>query len=109
MLKWTFPHYNFLTKANAIFNSRKCSFQHDKQITVIRLCSSRTFAHTLILHKPLAFIGKTLKKYIKNSLKYQNFMKTHNYVFIQIKQVISDVCAFVVLCKLTHRFLFRIM
>ena len=34
-------------------------------------------------------------------------MKTHvNYVFIQIKQLISDVCTFVVLCMLTHRFFF---
>ena len=76
--------------------------QHDNQITVIRLHSSGTFAHTLILLKPLAFIiGRTLKKYVENSLIYHTFMKTHfNYVFIQIKQLISDVCAFVVLCTL---------
>ena len=36
-------------------------------------------------------------------------MKTHfNYIFSQIKQLISDVCAFVVLCTLTHRFFFWI-
>ena len=37
----------------------------------------------------------------KNSLKYKycTFRKTHfNYVFIQIKQLVSNVCAFVVLC-----------
>ena len=34
-------------------------------------------ARTLILCKPLAFIGKTLKKYVKNSLKYRALMKTH--------------------------------
>ena len=34
-------------------------------------------------------------------------MKTHfNYVFIEIKQLISDVCAFVVLCTLIRRFFF---
>ena len=86
--------------------------QHDKEITVLRLCSSGTFARTLILHKPLAFISKTLKKYVKNSLKYRAFMKTHfNYVFIQLnrKRLISDVCAVVFLCTLTHRFFsFRI-
>ena len=55
--------------------SRKCSFhsrfdlsglaqstpQHDSQvsqITVIKLCSSGTFACTIILRKPLAFTGK---------------------------------------------------
>ena len=67
-------------------------------MTVSRLHSSGTFARTLILRKPLAFIGKTLKKYVTNSLKYRTFMKTHfNYVFIQIKRLISDVCALVVL------------
>ena len=70
--------------------------QHDKQITVIRLNSSGTFARTL--RKPLVFIGKTLKKYVKNSLKYRTLMKTHfNYVFSQIKRLISDICAFKVL------------
>ena len=29
------------------------------------------------MHEPLAFIGKTLEKYVKNSLKYRTFMKTH--------------------------------
>ena len=83
--------------------------QHDKQITVIRLHLSGTFAHILILGKPLAFIGRTLKKYVKISLKYHTFMKTHfNGIFIQIKRLISDVCAFVVLCMLTHRFFFRL-
>ena len=34
-------------------------------------------------------------------------MKTHfNSVFIQIKRLIFDVCALVVLCTLTHRFFF---
>ena len=33
-------------------------------------------------------------------------MKTHfNYVFSQIKRLISDIFAFLVLCTLTHRFL----
>ena len=32
-----------------------------------------------------------------------------NYVFSHIKCLISDVCALVVLCTLTHRFFFRIM
>ena len=41
--------------------------QHDKQITVIRLHLSGTFARMLILHIPLAFISRTLKKYVKNS------------------------------------------
>ena len=36
-------------------------------------------------------------------------MKTHfNYIFIQINLLISDVCALVVLCTLTHRFFFQI-
>ena len=39
--------------------------QHDKQITVIRLHLSGTFARILILCKPLAFIGRTLKKQVK--------------------------------------------
>ena len=48
------------------------------------------FACTLILRKPLAFIGRTLKKYIK-SLVLHTFMKIHfNYVFIQIKRLVSD-------------------
>ena len=90
----------FLNSSERDFHSRKCSSfmtsfdlsglaqspQHDKQITVIRLRSSGTFARTLILRKPLAFIGKTLKKYVKNSLKYCTFVETHfNYIFIQIK------------------------
>ena len=37
-------------------------------------------------------------------------METHfNYVFSQSKRLISDVCAFVVLCTLAHRFFFRIL
>ena len=46
-----------------------------------------TFAHMLILCKkvcvckPLAFIGKTVKKCVKNSLKYCTFMKTHFHTF----------------------------
>ena len=80
-------------------------------ITVIALRLSGTFARTLILRKvkPLAFIGKTLKKYVKNSLKYRTFMKTHlNYISIQIKRLIPDACAaFVVLCmSLTRHFFF---
>ena len=113
----------FFNSSKRDFHSRKCSFhssfdpsgmgqsapQHDKEITVVRLCSSGTFARTLIFHKPLVFISKTLKKYVKNSLKYRAFMKTHfNSVFIQIKRLIFDVCALVVLCTLTHRFFFRI-
>ena len=44
---------------------------------------------------------------VKSSLQCRAFMKTHfNYVFSQIKQLISDICAFVVLCTLTHRFFF---
>ena len=53
-------------------------------------------------------MGKTLKKYVKNSLKYPTIVKTHfNYVFIQIKRLFSNVCGFVVLLMLTHRFFFR--
>ena len=49
------------------------------------------FSCTLILRKPLAFIGRTLKKYIKSLLKYHTLMKTHfNYVFIRIKRLVSD-------------------
>ena len=94
-LKWTFGYYNFFNSSDRDFHSSKCSFhssfdlsglaqqtpQHDKQITVIRLHSSGTFARTLILRKPLAFIGRTLKKYVKNSLKYRTFMKTRFIVF----------------------------
>ena len=37
-------------------------------------------------------------------------MNTHfNYVFNQIKQLVSNVLAFVVLCTLTHRFFFQIL
>ena len=110
---------SFCNSSRHNFNSRKCSFhsrfdlsglaqstpQHDKGIMVIRLRSSGT--RMLILRKALAFIGKTLKKYIKNSLTYRTFIKTHfNSVLIQIKRLISDVCACVVLCTLTHRFLY---
>ena len=50
------------------------------------------FARTLILRKPLVFIGTTLKKYVlKSSLKYGTFIKIHfDYVFIQIKRLVSD-------------------
>ena len=79
MLKWTFRYYNFFNSSKSDFHSRKCNFystfdlsglaqsapQDDKQITVIRLCSSGTFASTLILLKGLAFIGKSLEKYLK--------------------------------------------
>ena len=49
--------------------------QHDKQITVtvIKLPSSGTFARMLILRKPLAFTGKTLKKYVKKNHKILHF------------------------------------
>ena len=94
-LKWTFQYYNFFNSSDRDFHSSKCSFhssfdlsglaqqtpQHNKQITLIRLHSSGTFACTLILRKPLAFIGRTLKKYVKNSLKYRTFMKTRFIVF----------------------------
>ena len=52
---------------------------------VVRLHSSGTFACTLILCKPPAFIGKTLKKYVKNKLKYHTFMKTHFDTFSHSK------------------------
>ena len=89
MLKWMFGYYNFLNSSERDFHSRKCSFhssfdlsglaqstpQHDKQMTVIRLHSSGTFARMLILRKPLVFICRTLKKHVKNSLKYHTSWK----------------------------------
>ena len=69
-------------------------------ITVIALRLSGTFARTLILRKvkPLAFIGKTLKKYVKKSLKYHTFMKTHFNTFsFRLNNLF-------LMCKLTHRF-----
>ena len=96
--------YFFLTQASMIFiqeNAAFIQFWFLRTGTINSTCG--TLAHTLILPKPLTFIGKTLKKYIKNSLKYRTLMKTHfNYVFIQIQQPISDVCAYVVLWTLTH-------
>ena len=82
-LKWTFGYYIFFLPQVSDFHSRKCSFlssfglsgltqstpQHDKQIMVIKLHSSGTFARTLILRKPLRFSGKTLKKYVKKFTK----------------------------------------
>ena len=98
----------FLTQASVIFIQENAAFiqvliyqawynqlfNTDKQIT-------GSFLRTLILCKPLVFICKTLKKYVKNSLKYHTFIKTYfNYVFIQIKWLISDFCALLVLCTL---------
>ena len=40
---------------------------------VIKLQSSGTFARMLILRKPLAFPGKTLKKYVKKITKILHF------------------------------------
>ena len=93
----------FFTQVSVIFKKMQLSFkfdlsglaqlipQNDEQITVIRLHSSGAFARTLSLRKPLPFIGRPLKKCVKNLRKYHTFMKTF---FIQIKRLISNVCAF---------------
>ena len=82
-------YQTFLTQASVIFIQENAAFM---QVLDYQDWHNQLLNTFIILRKPLAFMIKTLKKYVKHSLKYRTSMKTHfNCVFIQIFSELSPM------------------